>query len=478
MKKILYIFILIFSAGCNSDFDRPRVVSVTPEHNSTFVSPESSITVDFSKSMDTVKTNSEFSLSGDSGTVEGIFSWENGNRRMVFTPRENFSVSEKFTIRVTEGAEDSDGNDLEDELVSNFFISGETGAPYVLSYTPVENSIGNLPGAAVVITFSEPVDLNSIYDGIAISPSTAGIFSWNAGVGNSNVITFTPRYGFSFGVTYTVAVSDSILDVSGNKLRDAVSFNFTVGDDFIKPQLAVSQENTPALVFDEAVHNHGAEKDRRLILSFSEIIKTDNLRSAITISPSAGFYVSSEVIAGATTAYINFTDNLESGEIYTLKVNSKITDLQDNQLAKDYSYVFITDGVYSVAPLVDTIGDLVPPPPPALPHWIKNDIQILSIQESHPLLYLDIIVDFTSEINPLSLEIYAETVSGTGGFTPSIINIDWPDSPPVKFTRLKFGLNNVGLRNIYMIVIKGGKNGLRDMNGNYMKEDFKQMIRF
>lgn len=490
MKKNIFLLLLILMTGCDSrldfDFERPEVVSVSPPHNSTLVPSGSRVIINFSKSMDTVKTNNEFSLTGDSGKIDGIFAWEGNGTRLIFTPRENLSVSDKFTVRVTKGAEDADGNDLKEEFVSLFFINGESSSPFVASYTPVPDSIGNLPGSQVVITFSEPVDLNSIYNGISISPSIQGRLTWDAGVTDSNTITFTPLYSFNYGVTYTVNINDSILDVSGNKLREPVTFNFTVGDDFIKPELTAHQElvSPDVLNFTEAIITHGAENDKRIVLKFSEIINTENLRSAISISPSAGFYVSSEVLAGATTAYINFTGKLTSEEIYTLGVNSSITDVQGNPLPEDYRFVFVTDGVNSIAPVVGEIGDLAPLLPlPALQHWVKDDIQLLLLQ-ADPLFYNDIIIDFTSgaagppvEIDPLSLSIYIELAAGTGT-GGSIINIDWPDGTPDKFTRLKFGLYGIGAGSIYKIVIKGGKSGLKDMNGNFMKQDFVQMVSF
>jgi len=471
MRRTILLIFLILNAGCDADFkfDRPEVVSVSPSHNSTLVAPDASLIVEFSNPMDKVKTNSEFSLTGGSGAVDGVFRWEDGGRRMIFTPRLNLPVAEKFTIRITEGAEDTDGNDLKEEHVSVFFISGENGKPSVSSYAPAANSTGNLTGTTVVITFSEPVDLNSIYSGISVSPSVQGVFTWN---GDSTVITFTPLYGFNSGVTYTVTVDDSILDVSGNRLNEQLVFNFTVGDDFTKPELSVYQDISPALDFDEAFYTHGAEKDKRLVLKFSEVIITDTLRSSISISPSADYYITSETSAGATVAYINFTEYLQSEVVYTLRVNSGITDLQDNPLIKDYRYVFVTDGVNSLSPAVNQIGDLAPPHA-----WNRNDIELLLISALHPLLYSDVVVDFSSEIDPLSLSIYAESVAGTGG-APSVINIQWPDAPPVKFTRLKFDLYNAAAGNIYRIVIKGGTGGLKDMKGNYMKEDFEQMIRF
>lgn len=476
MKNIFILSALMFITGCfaDMDFERPEIVSVSPSHNSTLIPRDSAVVVEFSKAMDTVKTNNEFSLSGENGNVNGTFAWIDGDRKLIFTPRGEFSP-EKFTLRITKGAEDKDGNDLKNEFVSVFYIRGENVSPAVSSYSPGANTIGNPRDASVVINFSEPVNLNTIYGGITVTPSIQGYYVWNAGTDDSATITFTPLYGFDYGVTYTVGVSDSILDISGNKLRDPVTFSFTVGDDFTKPELDVSQDLTPPLDFDESHITHGAEKNRRIILRFSEIINTDNLRNAVTISPSAVTYISSEITGGVTTAYINFTENLLPAETYTLRISSSITDLQNNSLISDYRYVFVTDGANSLPPVVSEIGNQNP----VIPRWVKGDIEMLALQALplNPLLYPDIVVDFNHEINPYSLLIHAETAAGTGG-SPTVVNIDWPDGPPAKFTRLKFALYNVQSGNIYKIVIKGGKNGLRDMNGNFMKNDFVQMVQF
>lgn len=471
MKNIVLSLVFIFTAGCFADmgFKRPEVISVTPSHNSTLVPDSTVITVNFSKSMDTVRTNNSFSLSSESGGIEGIFLWENKGKTLTFTPREKLPLSGSYTVRITEEAEDTEGNDLKEEYASKFYINGENSSPYVLLYSPAANTTGNPVNTQVIILFSEPVDLNSIYDGISISPATQGYFSWNTGF---TEIRFTPLYGFEYCVTYTVNITETVLDMSGNSLREPLVFSFTVGNDFIKPSVAVYQDLAVPLNFTEPVVTHGAEKDRRIVLNFSEIINTENLRSSVSISPSVEFYISSTVIAGATVAYINFTENIESEETYILRISSSITDMQSNPLVKDYRFVFVTDGAGSIAPAVSSIGDLNIPSV-----WIMNEIQPLTIIPATPLLYPGIVIDFTVEIDPLSLSIYTETVAG-GGITPTIVNIDWPGLPFVQFTRLQFGLYNVLAGNIYKIVIKGGSNGLRDMNGNYMKNDFIQMIRF
>jgi len=471
MVRLFLSSILIVVTGCYADMDsgRPEVVSVNPSHNRTLVSPSSVITVKFSRCMDTVRTNNSFSLGSDSGGVEGIFFWENDGKTLTFTPRAGLYSSGAYTIRITKDAEDTEGNDLRNEYVSKFYICGENGSPYVQSYSPAENSTGNPVNTQVVITFSEPVDLNSIYNGISISPAIQGYYSWN---GDFTEIRFTPLYGFEYHNTYSVNISDSVLDVSGNRLRGPVVFSFTVGDDFTQPELSVYQDLAIPLNFSEALVTHGAEKDGIIVINFTEIINSENLRSAISISPSGEFYVTSTVTAGATVAFINFTENLLCEEIYTLRINSSITDMQGNPLIKDYRFVFVTDGAGSVSPEATTIGDLN-----GFPLWQMNEIQVLAVIPATPLLYPDIMVDFSAEINPLTLSIYAEIVAGLG-VSPSIVNLNWPGPPFVQFTRLSFGLYNVFAGNIYKIVIKGGRNGLKDMNGNYMKDDFIQMVRF
>jgi hypothetical protein len=471
MMKFYLALILTSVIGCyaDMDFSRPAVISVNPAHNSTLVPSVSVITVKFSKSMDTVRTNNSFSLSGDSGRIDGLFLWENDGRTLTFTPRAALSPSDCYTIRITKDAEDTEGNDLKNEHVSKFYISGETISPYVLSYLPAANTTGNPVNSQIVITFSEPVDLNSIYTGISVSPSIQGYYSWN---GDFTEIRFTPLYGLVYRSTYTVSVSDSVLDAAGNRLREPVTFSFTVGDDFTRPELSVYQDLAVPLNFSEAAVTHGAEKDGIIVINFTEVVNTENLRSAVTISPSAEFYITSTVFAGATAAYINFTENLQCEETYILRINSSITDPQGNTLAKDYRFVFVTDGAGSINPAVSSIGDSN-----GFPVWVKDDIQVLAIIPANPLLYPGIGVDFSTEINPLTLSIHVETVAGSG-ISPSLVNIDWPGIPFVPFTRLSFGLYNVLAGNIYKIVIKGGRNGLKDMNGNYMKDDFTQMVRF
>jgi hypothetical protein len=49
---------------------------------------------------------------------------------------------------------------------------------------------------------------------------------------------------------------------------------------------------------------------------------------------------------------------------------------------------------------------------------------------------------------------------------------------PPAFTTYTFTLSGVTVGNTYKLTIKGGKDGVRDVNENYMKEDYVQYIQF
>lgn len=479
LRVILLITAVMYLSGCYGDemFEIPDIVSVVPEKDCSSVLPDAKVVVEFSKAMDTVKTNGEFSLSSSSGNVDGLFSWDEDGKTLTFTPRSYLNMAEVYTIRITGSAEDREGNDLNDEFLVTFYTGGDLGQPGLISYTPAANSTGNSENSTINITFSEPISLASVYEGVNVSPAVEGSFTVN---NDGTVVTFIPRYGFRFGVTYSVNITERVEDESGNNLLAPSAFRFTVGDDFSKPSVTAYQNLNTPLYLDENIIVTGAEKDRTITLDFSEEIKTDKLQNAVSISPAIPFYINASSVASGgiiiTRAVINFTANLSCEENYTLRINSTVSDRQDNPLDHDYRFVFKTDGPASLYPAVTAIGDMEENN--SMAEWPMGEIPILDWGKSGLTgLYDNIGVDFSSEMDPSTIIIQVENVAGQGGLT-SIVNIDWPTVAEGSFLRVTFGLYKVYEGNTYKIVVKGGKNGLKDLNGNYMKEDFIQLVRF
>ncbi len=466
MKKILFILLVLLSmTGCDlkAILQEPSVVKVYPQDKSMGVPEDAKIKILFSDKMDEAKTNMAFSLvASKAGKVSGFFKWDNTGKEMTFIPQDRLVKEDTYTITITREAEDSEGNDLQKSHTSTFSPGKDREPPKLKDHTPKSDTIGNSPQSPIVLTFSEPMDLNSIYRGITISPAREGYFSWNE---TMDEITFQPLYEFSYGVTYKVTLSPALKDINGVAFEETESFNFTVGEDFTPPLITkVYQETSPQLDLDENSLTEGCEKDSNLFLEFSERVKAETIASSISFSPSKEFYVTTSIISECSVARINFPENLESETTYTMNISTSIMDMENNKLARQYRFRFKTNGPNSLCPTVSTIGDSL------TETWTMGEVKPLAMENS---TYNGITVKFSQPIDPLSLKISTTTLAGTG-FSLRVVNINWNSERDV----LTFGIDGISSGNIYKIKIHGGDLGLKDLNENRMKEDFIQLISF
>ena len=472
LSKAILALALLSAAFCrchfNNDFTQPEIVSVTPADRSFGVDADTFVTVIFSEPMDTLKTTNEFSLDSEAGKVEGRFIWSPDGKRLDFQPAHKLLESTLYRISISSAAEDINGNDLRRTHSSVFSVSSDLLPPVLIAFTP-SNDTCVPPDSTISLVFSEPIDLDSLYGGISISPPIEGRFSWDA---SHSIIAFTPLYPMPYGSTYAITINSDIRDRSGNRLAKEAFFNFTVGGDFIRPTLQVSQPPSSE-IWSEDCENHGVEKDGGILILFSEEVSSIGLHEAVTISPPVSFYV--DTSPGRTMAHIKFIEPLESEAHYTLRISTAITDLQNNPLAKEYRFHFLTNGPGSIAPKVLSITD------PKIPGgWALGETQPLAFElsPSGGTWYPGIRIRFSTRMDPTSLGITADRVVGTGT-TPRVSAPDWPDeSPYPRFSIYRFDLAGAMPGNIYKITIKGRAGGLRDLNGNCMKEDFVQYVRF
>ncbi|GEM_PF-541741 len=468
-------------------FDRPKVISIYPSNFMTDVASNVIVEVSFSKSMDTIKTNESFSLSSASGNVDGYFRWSNGDKRMTFEPKNSLTDAQMYTIIITSEAEDKDGNDLEETHTTVFYVNTDLNPPTVIANTPANDATGILPDASIIITFSEAMDIDTIYDGITITPAVQGTYSWN---GTCTVITFDPLYDLSYGTTYTVTLSESLKDVNGNALRDQQKFSFTVGDDFIKPTVQTVRQNPEGTApagytlndpWQEGSINYAIEKQNNILITFSEPVLRNTMYDAITITPGCDFSIQANPTDTVATLMFNAPMNSESN--YTLTIETIISDVQNNALDREYVFHYFTNSVNSLRPTVeyitdpnyDTDGWDYPPSDPdaSQDYWTLGSTETLSWADP----YTNVHIIFSAVMDPETVTVTIERVIGTAG-PAYMVEPDWPNIAPALLRVYEFDLEGVQAGNTYRITVKGGSKGAKDVHGNYMKEDFVQYVRF
>ncbi len=473
--------IAFFLPCCNAiedalNLSRPVVESVYPAHCAAGVAEDVIIQVTFSKEMDAVRTASAFALSSETGIVRGEFRWDDSGRRMSFYPSKPLTGNGTYAIRITEDAEDSEGNDLKGEFQSIFALHGDTTPPRILSVSPqnTEHLTPPIrPDTNIVIVFSEAIDVSTLSKGFSITPPVEGVFAWDAA---RKQITFDPVYSLQEGAGYTVTAGRAISDISGNNLSEDITWSFRIGNDFKGPGiLSVSQSSGPIL--KENTQTKGAEKNSSVIIRFSESVTRESAYDAISISPYCPCHVEGPVVSDELS--LVFDEPLESERSYSLRIAPRICDPAGNQLDREYRYDFFTDGPNSKRPAVLAITDTNHGFPGndflvAGNHWSTGEIEHLPLEEPYGPVY----IIFSEDIDPVSIDVDIEKIAGAAAGLIRIQNPDWPAIPPIeRFRVYRFDISGFAAGNIYRLTVKGGAGGLRDFRGNSLKEDYIQYIR-
>ncbi|TLZ99667.1 MAG: hypothetical protein E6J99_06100, partial [Methanobacteriota archaeon] len=76
----------------------------------------------------------------------------------------------------------------------------------------------------VNVTFSEPMDRNSVVLAFSITPEMNGAYQWSA---DSTQLTFVPARALSAGTTYAVTVDSRAKDRAGNLMTPSKTFQFS-----------------------------------------------------------------------------------------------------------------------------------------------------------------------------------------------------------------------------------------------------------
>jgi len=316
--------------------------------------------VKFSSSVDATKAEQAFSLSENGTPMTGSYSWQ-GNR-LILTPTLTVSPGNDYEIAVVSTVETRAGNSLAKDFRFAFTTRTESGRPMVLSAQPVDGSRVTIPLLPIVVTFSEPVDKASFIAAFSVSPDPGGTISFDA---SGATASFTPLSVWEPGTEYNVILSDSLKDLSGNRLPEAVRFRFTAGADDVRPTLVAVRPTvngaphwaalTPQDPTDSTLLvNAGFETTWGIELRFSEPVSRENMESFIDLQPAWSFQIDP---AGAPRDRFILVpeERFVWGSMYALTVKRGVLDSSRNATAADVVYHLRIDGPATRPPSVEVV---------------------------------------------------------------------------------------------------------------------------
>ncbi|MCA1614546.1 MAG: Ig-like domain-containing protein [Acidobacteria bacterium] len=332
------------SASNAADTTRPSVTSVNPGNSATGVPVNAAVVVNFNEPVDPTTVNANtMSVTVQSSGIRIPGAYAVSGTSMTFMPSSSLPANTRIQVAVS-GVADLAGN------TNNFFFStfdtggvADTTPPQVTMVTPTGGATNVGLNTSVVLTFSEPLNPNTI------NSNTFALFAGgeriNVGVNRSaDNQTVTMSTTLPASSLITVVATRDVLDLAGNPLPDFSSQFTTASQDTNRPSVVVQRPGNGA---------SGVPADKSVVLYVNEPLDASTVEGALQVSADG------EVVAGTVQVtgggqVIEFTLNspFEDNALVQVFLDTSAQDLAGNPLNNYQGSFRVAGGTATTAPQV------------------------------------------------------------------------------------------------------------------------------
>lgn len=209
-----------------ADQARPRFVSSNPVNGASGVAAGTNIDINFSEAIDFTSLADGITISP---SVLFTFTQSADRTTASLVPASDLTPG-TYTVSVTSGVQDLNGNTLQNETSFAFVVGTDFIQPAIT--TAVNGAVTLVNGVnttgvdrslPLVITFTEAMDQAATESAIGLSPFVTNTKTWNV-AGDELTITFAT--GLDSETNYTLSVDGTARDVAGNALNQSYSYPF------------------------------------------------------------------------------------------------------------------------------------------------------------------------------------------------------------------------------------------------------------
>lgn len=463
---------------------RPQIVLSNPSPRDRSLPENSQLFVDFDRPMNLERTQTAFSISGNTSVV-GRPRWE--ANRLLFELEEPLNVGGSYLMRVGTGATSADGVSLQPEYLVHFVYGAQTaGQPKVISTFPEDNAQSAPLDLTIEVRFDRTMDLVQTEKAFRISPAADGEFTWADG---NRTLQFTPRHALNSGSSYSVTIGTGAKDSEGATLAAAVSFGFRAGTDFVAPEVLGVYEtgNLTALVEDYS----GVGKDATFTIEFSEAMRYAAAQSAVSLQRlSTGGLADGEFEWDATFRILKFSPSaaLEPQQNYQIEVAPSALDLSGNGLVQKTTVKFQVNasaGLLHSDFLSITEAQKVSPEDPELLALSPDVFSVLTLPASGGVLgdSMRISVLFSLPLlrGSVPTNVSLRKLNSNATASGSLVGISFAPFDGQNDRELRLDFEGIG-SNDYLLEISGGRSGIRSAGAlgespTWLSDDIKLYLR-
>ncbi|MBZ0182160.1 MAG: Ig-like domain-containing protein [Melioribacteraceae bacterium] len=207
------------------DLTPPSVVSAYPENGQENVSTKDQIIIEFDIRMDKSSTQGAFTLSP---IVSGSFSWENADKRLVFTPTTGFSANKTYTFGINANAKSYFGVNISESASFSFTTRQKLN---LVSNYPSDNEEDVSRTVKVIIEFDGAINQNSVFNNINFTDAQNNFVpvSVDNDAYSEGKIIFEPLNPIPGNSSFKIDLKSGLEDIEGLTLGENYEINFTTG---------------------------------------------------------------------------------------------------------------------------------------------------------------------------------------------------------------------------------------------------------
>ncbi|MDF1569349.1 MAG: Ig-like domain-containing protein [Spirochaetaceae bacterium] len=233
------------SFSTRTERDRPEITGSTPLDGEALAALRPSITISFSEPMNPGSVADALRLSPG---AEAYLDWNGTSDVFNYILLEDLDWQTLYTLSISMDAVDLQNNSLAEEWESSFFTGFESVNPSLISLSDPGGLVTGLPDdlgdavltitsgwetdQALVLSFSEPMDPESLAGSISIEPDVPWYEEWN---GSAEQLTLTPRSNLDWGETFAIRIGTGLKDRYGNSLDEEYRYNIRVDGTASRP---------------------------------------------------------------------------------------------------------------------------------------------------------------------------------------------------------------------------------------------------
>lgn len=332
----------------------PTLAAISPGDGATDVEVNRSIRLDFSEPISSATL--AVTVSDGMTPIAGTVAYDDSTASAVFTPSANLPAGKTLDVKIAAGLADKEGEATTTEIARSFTTiansANDVSKPAVSSTIPANNAMGISGKPVIQISFSEPLNPNSVGVSQFVLQEVGGNkvpFGMSYSV-LSDTASLTPSIPLSPGKSYEVQILGGLTDLAGNALDAmAASSTFTFTVDGSAPSI-VSRSPVPMSTVGSSV---------AVELVFSEDMNPATIDAAsLTLSMSATPVLAAVWYdASGRTAFLRPAAKLADGT-YTVNLDGmRAADLAGNGVTDSFSFTVSSAGpsVVAVSPCGTTV---------------------------------------------------------------------------------------------------------------------------